>query len=536
LGLLVGLGSTTVQADDAPAVPAAADAPPPPPPPPPPPAPTAEQRRAPTAGADADDAADASDDVPLDDVSTGEIIGIPTTPADICPVCEPQPQRRAPTLDRCDVATGYFEDRCDPCPERPHPWWRPVEGDVRFEYRFRSSGSFTDQTAWQFLNLNFGPTDVPGWSAAIHGAVIENLDPSGSSGFDPLFNIWDTYGFGATVQLYHAYATYRPKRGAVRMARFGRMWIDAGEMMQLDGGLVDLWPTGSRRTRDFSVKGYAGVPSYLFDQGPSGEFAGGIEASSKLWRNARGRLQWTYIKNSGGVYGAIDNHLTTLTIDQCFRQTTNLQLRYQMIDEDPRYLTARFNTYNPRGDWHVTAWVNTLLKTQVQQVYDTDLYYAVLRETEPYIEGYVTASKGIGECFNIEGLFAIRRLYDQADNRAFNREFERYALTLSTFGWPNSRWSASISGEYWNDTDEYGAGTIDIEYKPSKRFRLRAGTDYALYSRDVFTLEERLDSYGYFARARYDFTQCLQAWMKVRVEVDSYDTYTLIRTGLTWEL
>ena len=443
------------------------------------------------------------------------------------------PQRRAPTLDRCDGPAPYEPDPCDPCGGQRCKF-RPVHGDLRFEYRWRTASGVNDHTMWQFANVRFGDQQAPGWSGAFHGALIENLRPSNTPGFDPLFSIWDTYG-DVTGQLYHMYATYRPVRGHVRMARLGRMWIDAGEMIQLDGGLAEVSPTRSRHRRDLLFKGYLGVPSYLFESDPAGDFAVGGEVSSKLWHNARGRLQYIYIKNRNRAYGSIDNHLTTLTLDQCFRPGTNVQLRYSQLDDNPRFLTARFNTYSLRHDVQVTAWVNTLLTRQFEQVYDTDLYYAVLRDTEPYIEGYVAASKGIGERFSIEGVIAARRLYESSDVRMFNREFERYALTFSVFDWPNSMWTASVSGEWWEDTEDYGAATFDVEYQPTTCLRFRFGTDYSLYSRDVFTLEERVNSYGIYARVRYDFTERLRGWLRFRVEDDSFDTYTLMRTGITWE-
>jgi len=453
------------------------------------------------------------------------------SPCEIFEWCPPQ--RRAPTLDRCTVSGGYAEDQCDPCLTR-RPSFRPVHGDLRFEWRWRTGGGNSDHVLWQFANIRFGDQEAPGWSGAFHGALIENLAPSDTAGFDPLFSIWDTYG-DITGQLYHMYATYRPTRGPLRLARVGRMWIDAGEMIQLDGGLADFWPVGSRRTSDLGIKAYVGVPSYLFESDPAGDFAAGGEVSAKLWHNARARLQYVYIKNRNRAYGNVDNHLTTLTVDQCFRPGQNLQLRYQQLDDNPRFITARFSTYSVRNDLQITAWVNTLVTRQFEQVYDTDLYYGVLRDTEPYVEGYLAASKGIGERFSIEGVIAARRLYDSADARQFNREFERYGLTFSVYDWPSSRWTASVSGEWWEDTEDYGAATFDVEYKPSTCLRFRFGTDYSLYSRDVFTLEERVDSYGFYARVRYDFTKRLQGWLRFRVEDDTFDTYTLMRTGFTWE-
>jgi hypothetical protein len=456
----------------------------------------------------------------------------PYKPFEICDWCPPQ--RRAPTLDRCDVNAGYFEAACNPKKPRCGPWWKPVHGDLRVEYRMRSTGSETDHTAWEFANVRFGDQEAAGWSGAFHGALIQNFDPSDTPGFDPLFSIWDTYG-DATGQLYHAYVTYRPERGLIRMAQLGRMWIDAGEVIQVDGAQVEFWPSSSRRTRDLSITTFAGVPSYLFDSGPQGDFTAGFIAKSKLWRNARARLSYAYIKNGESIYGNIGNNLTTLTVDQCLRPGYNIQLRYQQIDDKPRYLTARVNALSTRSDVQITGWVNTLLSEQTQQVYDTDLYYGVLRSYEPYIEGYLSASKGIGRHFDVQGLLAIRRLYDSADIRAFNREFERYSLTVSAFDWPSPRWSASLTGEWWNDTEDYGAATFDVEWRPSSRLRLRVGTDYSLFSNDVFSLQERVDSYGVYGRVRYDFNTRLQGWLRLRVEKDSYDTYTLLRTGLTWE-
>ena len=101
------------------------------------------QRRAPTAQAE-----------------KAEPESTPYRPFEICDWCPPQ--RRAPTLDRCDASAGYAVDLCNPKRQECGPWWKPVTGDLRFEYRFRSTGDTTDHTAWQFANVRFGDQQAAG--------------------------------------------------------------------------------------------------------------------------------------------------------------------------------------------------------------------------------------------------------------------------------------------------------------------------------------------------------------------------------------
>jgi hypothetical protein len=100
----------------------------------------------------------------------------------------------------------------------------------------------------------------------------------------------------------------------------------------------------------------------------------------------------------------------------------------------------------------------------------------------------------------------MRRLLNDSNTGAFNREFERYYSTFQIRDLPLKGLSYSVTGSWWEgrgqglDTGQVGA---DVSYKWKKEFESSIGTDYALYKYDLFTNSERDKVRTYYVKQRW---------------------------------
>lgn len=404
----------------------------------------------------------------------------------------------------------------------------PWSGSARLWYRLRTTDDpdsiwDTDQDLYAYLRLKYRDENLPGLSGSFHGRVTLDLDDFGNvDGFNVYDSIWDTYGDRLNGRIYHAWLNYHFCHAPVADVRVGRMWEDVGEFITLDGARVESARFGPKQ---IGVAAIGGIPYYTYDTSRSEDYVAGLQLFGNPWGGAEMEFDWTYIANDN-VYGDVDGNLLNFVWNQRFGTTGLLRAQYEHLDEEARLVRVTVDKSWLAQDLVARGYFYSLLNYQSELVYDLDAYYWVVRAFEPYWTANASLSKGLGSCFDVEGGFTIRRLYKEEDEGVYNRDFEQYYLALGSDDWLLPGLALTLSGEYWNGTDDIWTGVFDIEYRPSRRWRFLLGTDYAAYSYDIYADEERVDVYSVYGRIAYRPSPRWTFDVRLRVEHDDYGTYT----------
>ena len=410
------------------------------------------------------------------------------------------------------------------------------QGQVRLRWRFRTTteaDQADDNDLYAYLRLKYRDEHLPGWSASFHGRATLDVGTFGRTGeyqaFDSITDSWDERLNG---RIYHAYVNYRRPDWFVEQIRVGRMYSDVGEYVSFDG--VQAW-TKPMGCGDWQVTAFGGVPAYIFEDDPAGDWLAGAGIRGKIGRSADVRLDYTYIEDTQKTFGTIQDHLFNLTVNKRFGRSTLLRGQYQHLNEDPRLMRFHLDSFVSRYDLTIRAFFHTLLNYQAEAVYDWDYYFATELFLEPYYMGNLSVAKGLGECFEAEVGLGGRRLYKEEDEGEYNRNYGQFFLTLSSYDWLMRDLTLSLSGEYWNSTDDIWTVTFDADWKINDAWRIRLGTDYAAYRYDMFSDTERVDVFGGFFRVTWRPCDRWRFDGRLRIDDDDYGTWTRVDLGAAFE-
>jgi hypothetical protein len=517
-------GAGIARAEDAPPPPPAIPAAEAPADPPPPPAPAVEAPKADVPPADAPPPADAKADTPPADAPKPEIL-----PADV-PKAVPPP---APTAaEKAAVARVLPSD----VPVAVRPWSEPCcfRGSVAIRFRSRSGDGERDTDLYEYGTVTYRKDSDVGWSGSFYGRLAQDLDgDQDNSGFYVFDGVDDTFDSAVTGRLYHLYASYRFAGGFLERVRVGRQDIGGGYPFLVDGVHVRTAPAGCA---EFQASAFAGVPAHIYEASPEGDFIGGLGFAVRPWRGGDFALDWVYVEDENEFYGRPTNHLITAELRQRVSEWVNGRVWYEQVDDDPRELGLSGTAFAPRLNATFRGSFRTQLEQENALAYDLDPYYAIEQTLQPYWDAHFAVSKALSDCTTVEVGATGRALYDDDDEGTFNREFGRFYATLSLDGWPRTCWSFALTGDYWvaQDEDTF-AGAFEARYKPSDVLRLVAGVDYALYRTDVYTANERIDSWNGYVKATYAPWGRWKFDLAVRLEDDDVDTFVTVQAGARFE-
>ncbi|MFV1958862.1 MAG: hypothetical protein ACC662_05550 [Planctomycetota bacterium] len=323
---------------------------------------------------------------------------------------------------------------------------------------------------------------------------------------------------------------FRPGQ-TIEKVQIGRLYADVGEYLRFDGVRAISRPFGRGQ---WQVAVFGGLPAYIFADSPDGNWEVGFQLTGKPWKKADVELDYTYISNNK-IYGPLGDGLLNLTVNQRFGQSSVVRLTYQNLDENPRLLRLTLDSLLPKSDVTIRAYFSTLITAQREMVYDFDYYYWVALALDPYWMGNISVSKGIGEFFSVEGGASGRQLYTASDEGRYNREFGQYFLTLASYDWLVDNLDMSISGEWWNSDDDVWTVTFDVDWKPSRCWRFALGTDYAAYRYDMYADVERERVFGGYVRASWRPSTRWRFDLRLRVDDDTYGTWTTLDAGVQFE-
>src|SRR5690606_27003375 len=111
-----------------------------------------------------------------------------------------------------------------------------------------------------------------------------------------------------------------------------------------------------------------------------------------------------------------------------------------------------------RGDvaepLHLTVDYRELMTSQRTQVTELDPFTDVVFEYEPYRQIGATAGVDLGDHVVVDFGADVRRLADRSDERAFNREFERWHVDVSLLDLGTPGLSLTVSASLWDSSGE----------------------------------------------------------------------------------
>jgi hypothetical protein len=417
-------------------------------------------------------------------------------------------------------------DRCEPyC----------LHGSVHVRTRFRADGDDQDWDLYEYLSLDWRDELARGWSGNVYGRLAQDLDGDGDNdGYYAFDSIDDTYDSWLTGRLYNAWVGYRFGSGAVDRVRLGRFEVLAGDSFLVDGGMVTFSCLGAGQ---WQFHAFGGLPAHLFSDDMEGHLIVGAGVEGRPWNGGEVRFDWVFVDDETEYYGSPQDNVFNLEVTQRIGQCVRLRGRYQQVDDTPWLVAGYADVFWTGIDASLRGHFLTVPAAQDDRVYDVDPYYSQVLELEPYWDAHLAFSKGIGDHVNGEVGASVRQLYDDSDEGEFNREFERAYATLSTFKWPSRGLGLSVTGEWWNvyDANDYATVTFDVDWKPSDCWHVTVGTDYSYYKYDLLTDSERVDDYGFYARAVYRPSPRWRVDLSARVDTDDYDTYLTLRAGVRFD-
>ena len=430
-------------------------------------------------------------------------------------------QRRAGPLYRRSVAY--------PHPRDPFA----LHGSVRVRYRGRSTADGDeDHDLYQHLQLDWGNEFEPGFFASFNGRLHQDLDAIGSgNSFHPFRAITDSSDGAHHARVYHAYAGYRPSWGPIEEVRVGRQYVHAGDQFPMDGGHLVVRPVG--RSRDLRVHVFGGKPTHLYERSLRGDYIVGAGIEGAPWQGARGKLDFVRIHDENDFYGSLYNNLVTADLRQAVGDHADLWARYQHLNGSPSFLDLAYNGHDVSTDFTVRARLRTLLTAQRALAFDLDPYFAITQSLEPYYEGSLSVAQGLGTYLYVEGGASGRWLRDDNREGRYNREFQRAFVALGSHDWPAPCWALTATGEAWFGDETIHTLGFEVEYKPSKLWRFRVGTDFQLFRTDVLRDEEHLESRSVYLDARWQPTRRWRFHVRARWEDDDFDTYLTLDAGVT---
>lgn len=430
-------------------------------------------------------------------------------------------------LRQIDPETG----RWVPAPEirqAVQPWRKRFHGSVRVMGRARWGDGERDTDLYQYLRLEYGREECPGWSGSFHGRLSQDLDGNiDNDGFYVFDSVTDTFGDRVVGHVYNAYLNYRPARGYLEELRFGRQYIDGGEYLHMDGVRATFRPGGPRGV---GVSVFGGIPSHLYESSADGDVMAGFSVEVPLGRGGTARADYVYLEDDNRFYGSETVNLISLEARGQMTRSLYGRAQYQHLNGEPRYLTGELSWNHLRRDVFVRATWRALLETQNELAYDIDPYFAIAQQLEPYWDGSLSVAKGFGNCVYVEVGAAGRQLFDDDDEGRYNREFERYFAAVSIEDIGLKHLDLTVTGEIWEGgEDDIYTMSFDLEYRPSPCWRGRIGTDFSLYRYDFYADDERIENYGYYVRITHRPNKRWRYDGQIRIDDDDFDTYVTLR-------
>jgi hypothetical protein len=404
-----------------------------------------------------------------------------------------------------------------------------VHGSVTVRARYRTTNDAADRDLETLVTLDWGDAKTDDWTAHVAGRVAKDLDGDSTS---PTFSdIGNTYDGGLDSRLYEAYGELHDADW--QELRFGRQTLwDTPEFVRFDGARVEGKPEGELRWR---WGAYAGQTSHLYESSPEGDRVYGALAEAHPWTGARARLDVMHLEDEIQL-GTQKNDLLGLGLWQNIGQELQLWTRYNRLEEESRDGELGATWYDRSSDLLLQARYKEQFNTQNLLAEELDPFFTTLISYAPFRQSSLLATKGFDDDFELLAGADVRRLGDDADAGAFNREFERYHLGGTAHhvaGVPGL--SVGLTGESWqaDESDSLSWG-LDVTRKLDETWRVSGGTYYALFKDDFLLGEEREDVRTWYLNVRCRRSPKLTWSVGYELEDGDIEDFQTVTAKATW--
>ena len=432
--------------------------------------------------------------------------------------CRASDAQRAPDAERGSAAT--------------------LSGSASTRYRGRSGAQREDHDLLEIVALDWSAPragELEPLSATLLARGRADLDGEGASD-DPFVSLADTRGAELSGDVFRAELVV-PTPGAIERLRLGRVQEAATpELAWLDG----VWVEGRERgPHDLALSAYAGRPVRLYEPSSSGDLVAGLALEARPWSGARARLDWMHLEDDR-VLAEHEDDLVGASLVQVLDGSWTLSGDASLLEGEAR--DARVGaTY--AGDEGLFLRVSHLeqLETQRETSLEVDPFYDTLRALFPYRATTVLAARDVGR-LGVEVGGDWRRVDDEDDVGAFNREYDRGYLTLTLRETLPADVVPSLTAERWHgDGSEVEGLGFELARALGAGEDVALGTYRSLYKVDLFAESEHVDVRTWFVRWRRRARAARgeergRAGLDCAYELEDGEgeTYHALRLGVTW--
>jgi hypothetical protein len=385
-----------------------------------------------------------------------------------------------------------------------------IHGSISAEYRGRfnerNSGA-DDHDLWGRVSLNAGDEQRDGWSATVRGALRADLNGRNTIPGDPFVSIDDSYSDRVIGLLYEAHAD-AVDLGPVRRIRVGRQPLEELAGVTLDGAYIET-ETGLDGLRMLGFGG-AGVHFFETTQDVGDAIAGGgFDLRPSPETRIRGLAAWFRDRRDlpGLPQDVSSDLLFVLSGRQDLGRWGWLTAEYRQLKDRPYDGSMRF-FFTPIEDQtqslQLQAWWRGVFLTQDVMGPDASPFTLVLGTLRPYQEGGITADWALDKKTSVFGEFSMREVTAAGGEGPFNRSYQRLGTGLRMTDWPANGLTVSMAGQFWNTPEHDFMGVNgELEWRPTKEWRLRSGAEYTLYKYDWLDASEKTFVTSLWVDARF---------------------------------
>lgn len=433
------------------------------------------------------------------------------------------------------LAAGLLAAGCrsaDPADqEAPSPSERdPLSAILTTSYRGRAGDEESDHDVMETATITAGDPGLDRFTFHAMGSASWDMD-----GTDPdssFFSLSDTYDHDLSAQLYHAYFDVHRQKG-FDVVRAGRQVLyETPETVYVDGVRVE---TEARGDLAWRLGGYGGVQVLPYESSRDGHYVVGGFAEALPVGELKLRADWLRADDEEGGDDADD----VLALKGIYTpaQRLSLEASHSRFVSEARDARVAGRWFDAEKDLSFEARYYELLTPLRDLAVPLDPFYDTLFDSFPYREAGLALGKGFGEDWFLLAGADTRRVSDEEDIGAFNRDFDRWYATATAEDLLPKEIALSLTGEVWDGSgDRFETWGLGLEKEVGEDWRVDAGSFYSLYKFDVFLDEEREHVRTYYAGMRHQASESLSLRARYEFEHNDLDDFHTLRLGVTWEL
>lgn len=453
-------------------------------------------------------------------------IGVPLAAQDPAPGPKVGPPSEAAKTDTGTADTRTADTRTEVDARRPR-WLR---GRLATRYWARWTDDADDHDIYSTLTLDVGDEDEHPVTGRFVGRLAWDLD-GGESASSPFYSLADSHSGDAETLLYEAYVDLHRLAG-LAVVRAGRQTIqETPETAFFDGLRVETDKLGGAK---FQAGAYGGVSTHLYEASRTGDWTAGVFTQVEPWKKARVRLDWMHLEDER-LLRERDDDIFAAAVWQQLTEEVRVEGQYSRVADRDRDVRAAAWFARPESDLTVRTTFYQLLTTQRDLVLEADPLYSALRDYHPFWQAHLSAAKGVGAGVQLDGGADLRRMTDAADVGIFNRDYERYFVSIGKSDLFFDGLDAQVSFDLWQSDrqDSTGLG-LDISKRIGSAWTASAGTYYSLYKYDLFLNRESDDVRTWYARIRHRAWERFSSALSFELEDSDIDTFYFLRLDATW--